>query len=704
MSLNISLLTAISGLNVTRTAIDVVTQNVANANTEGYSRKVVNLEAQNILGMGAGVRVSSITRQVDEFLLRDLRAQTASLGMHTVQKEFFDRMQDLFGSLGSSSSLTTQITSLATTFEALAVAPEGVSQRLDVVNAAVTMAQRFNALSSNIQKLRLEAETGIAAEVQEINLQLSTIADLNLRISKLVGSGKQATELEDQRDIALSRLSEHLDISYYFRGNREVVVSIGAGDALVDRQAMPLSFTPSSLVSSANNTFGPINLNGIDITDRLRGGKLRGLLDLRDISLPQLQAEADSLAVRLRFELDKLHNQGVGLPGQNALTGSRTVAGTDPFLGTGVVRIAVLDTNGNFADDGSGGAAAFDLDLASLPSPANVQDVVDAINAAFAPAVAQASINANGRLVIQATNPANRVAINENTSAIAVGNDTMGFSHFFGLNDLFTTGANYDGYSTAQQTSNTAPLQLSGNLLFSGYNSAGPAPFTATVAYVAGDTLDSLATKINQNGTLSGAGVNITAQVVQEGGGYRLKITDSNGDNFFLSDGGGGTLVSSLGIAPDRTGESAVLAVRSNIASDPAKLSRGALSLTGAPALGDTGVANGDGTIAQLLANKFSEKLDFVSAGGLPPLANTLIEYATSILSVNATEANNVVNNLEFRQNLVDEISFQATSVSGVNIDEEMARMVLIQNSYNASARMITTISEMLEILVNLGS
>ena len=143
MSLNVSLLTAISGLTATRTAIDMASQNVANANTEGYSRKTVNLEARNILGTGAGVRISSITRSVDEFLLRDLRVQTGSLGATQIQKQFFDRMQDLFGSLDSNSSLSTQITGLDTALQALAVTPEGVSQRLS--NSARPKPQAFRA-------------------------------------------------------------------------------------------------------------------------------------------------------------------------------------------------------------------------------------------------------------------------------------------------------------------------------------------------------------------------------------------------------------------------------------------------------------------------------------------------------------------------------------------------------------------------------
>ncbi len=702
MSLNISLLTAITGLNVTRTAIDITTQNVANANTEGYSRKIVNLQSQNIAGQGAGVRVASITCQVDEFLLRDLRIQKASFGASEVEKRFFDSMQGFFGTLDSNSSLTTRITELATTLEALAVTPEGIAQQLDVVNSAVNMAQRFNGMSADIQKLRLEAEAEIATALADVNLQLSTISKLNLRISKLIGSGQSSTELEDQRDLALNRLSDYLDISYYHRGNREVVVSLGAGDALVDRLDLAITFSPSSSISAANNTFSAITLNSVDITDRIRSGKIRGLIDLRDTSLPQLQAELDALTTQLRFELDKIHNQGVGLPPSNALTGSRTFADTDPFSGTGIVRISVLDVNGDFVDDNAGGAAFFDLDLATLPVPADVTDVVDAINAGLDPAVATASLNSSGRLVIQATNGANGIAINENTSAVAVGSQTMGFSHFFGLNDLFTTGANYDSYSTAQQTSSTTPLSLTGDLIFSGYDTVGAAPFTRSIAYVTGDTLDTLAAKINADGTLSGAGVNITAQVVKEGGFYRLQITDTNGDNFFLSDGGGGTLVSSLGVARDRTGESSEISVRSNIVSNPARLSRGTSSLAVAPIIGDTSVANGDNTVAQLLANKFAEKLSFVPSGGLPSLGNTLPEYATSILSLNATKADNVAANLEFRGNLVEQLSFQASSISGVNIDEEMARMVLIQNSYNATAQMIKTISEMLDLLVSL--
>ena len=109
MSLNLALLNALSGLQVNQRILDLTAQNVANVNTEGYSRKIANTASVIVGNTGGGVTLASVTRNVSEFLLRDLRAQTSALGESTVLDTFYGRMQDLFGTPGSGASLGAQV-------------------------------------------------------------------------------------------------------------------------------------------------------------------------------------------------------------------------------------------------------------------------------------------------------------------------------------------------------------------------------------------------------------------------------------------------------------------------------------------------------------------------------------------------------------------------------------------------------------------
>ena len=114
MTLSVALFNALSGLRLNQTALDVTAQNVANVNTDGYSRKVVQQEARVLGGMGAGVKVTKIARNVDEFVLKDMREALAQVNDSRTQDGFYQRIQNLFGSLDSDSSISAYVTELAT--------------------------------------------------------------------------------------------------------------------------------------------------------------------------------------------------------------------------------------------------------------------------------------------------------------------------------------------------------------------------------------------------------------------------------------------------------------------------------------------------------------------------------------------------------------------------------------------------------------
>jgi flagellar hook-associated protein 1 FlgK len=277
--------------------------------------------------------------------------------------------------------------------------------------------------------LRANADQDISTSVNSVNNDLKQIADLNAEIKQGAASGQSTADLEDQRNSALQDLSSYMNVSYYTTSSGDLQVFTSSGQALVDSIAHPLSYSQASNVSTST-TFSPITVNGVDVTSQIISGKIGGLLTMRDKTLPAAQSQLDELAQQLKSSLNQVSNQGTSLPPPASLTGTATVASTDPFSSlpaSGTVRIAVVGQSGNLV-------SFQDLDLSQYST---VGDLVNAINGISG---MSASVDANGHLSIAATTTGDGVAINDMTSS--VGSGGQGFSSYFGLNDLVTgTGA-----------------------------------------------------------------------------------------------------------------------------------------------------------------------------------------------------------------------------------------------------------------------
>jgi flagellar hook-associated protein 1 FlgK len=278
------------------------------------------------------------------------------------------------------------------------------------------------------------------------------------------------------------------------------------------------------------------------------------------------------------------------------------------------------------------------------------------------------------------------------TSAVTVGNGTMGASNFLGLNDFFSSANQYDDYSSSHQASRTTPLGLAGTLTFTGGFG------TANVNYAAGDDLDAVAASINATPALAAAG--IAASVISDGSGFRLRITDTTGDNLFMTDSA--TLLNALNVKVRDAGIVTQMAVRSDIVADPSLVSRGTLSSSGTLAVGDVGLTTGDKSTVQNLANLFNAKLSYDATSLLAASTTTFSQYATEILSLNAAKANAVSDNVASRQVLVDNLKAKTASISGVNLDEELSLMIVLENAYAASARVITASQNMFDMLTDM--
>jgi flagellar hook-associated protein 1 FlgK len=600
MSLTISLRTALSGLQLNQGAITTTSNNVANANTEGYTRKRIEPVARTIVGIGAGVELGELRRTVDDRLVREIRENRSLLGTMDVKGSYLDRIQDLFGKPADNSSVANRIDALGAAIANLSVTPESETARIDLLNEAERVAQQLRDMSAEVQDLRLEADQEIARAVAVINDQLEAVVRLNAQIGQLKGKGEPTVELEDQRDRAIDTISQYMEINYFERSTGEVVVYTPDGLVLADNSAKELQHDAASVLGPTvayGSGITGIMVGASDLTNRIDQGEVAGLVQLRDTDLPALQAELDRLTQVLGDEINAVHNRGTGLPAANALEGTRTFADitVDNIVVASDVTFSTLDAGGVVQT------------TATLPADTySAEEIRDWLNANLAGVTATVA-NGTG-LTVDATNAAHGVAVADAAGqSVTDGTRTTdSLSHYLGLNDFFV-----------------APNH--------GLNAAGTDP------------------------------------------------ADPN----------------------DLIGLSSVVRVRSDIVDTQQLLSRGALSPTAA--VGEVGVSAGDNAVVTELAELFDRELQVPAAGNLPLTLTTLSGYGADILSNAAMEANNAADNKAFQETLSEELDYRRSAVSGVNIDEEMANLILFQNAYSASARVIDVTRRMFDTLESIA-
>ncbi len=308
-----SLSTALSGLRVNQQQIDIISNNIANVGTEGFTRKILPQSTQVVEGRSIGVLGGTIVRNVDLRLERDLWTQVSSVGFYNVQSQYLDRIDNFNGAPSANISIASEVTKLQNSFAALANSPDDQFLLSDVVDQAIDTANKINDLADFYTTLRNDAQNEAEATIQSINNLLEQIAELNTQIRFSNAGGSTVAATEDIRDQSVKELSELIEISVFPRGDGVLVVQTLEGVELTAENPTYLVFRPTPLSPStaypdtAAGIFvgDPVdNANAIDITQRKLGGKLGGLIELRDNIFPKKTAQIDELAQKmaLRFE------------------------------------------------------------------------------------------------------------------------------------------------------------------------------------------------------------------------------------------------------------------------------------------------------------------------------------------------------------------------------------------------------------------
>jgi flagellar hook-associated protein 1 len=314
------------GLLSQQFAIEVTGQNIANVQTEGYSRQEIVLEANNPRSfgfgqIGTGVRVSGIERAHDEFLAGQITDEKINGGLFDLKKDVFDQMEILFDRTFGG-SLNDNFNEFFGSLQDLANNPGGLAERADVLGKAETILEEFKRIGDGLFDERVNIDQTIISEVSEINGLITKIAELNQNIhANETVEGFNANDLRDRRDRLVNQLAEKIDINVTTEADGQIDITTGNGQPLVLKyQALSVTTT----LNGNNNGFRNINVIGItgtatNITNSLLGGKLKGLVDMRDTELDSTLDKLDRLAAGFIQEVNRVHKDGVGNDGSSGL-------------------------------------------------------------------------------------------------------------------------------------------------------------------------------------------------------------------------------------------------------------------------------------------------------------------------------------------------------------------------------------------------
>lgn len=306
---------ALSGLRVSQQQINVISGNVANVGTPGYSRQILPQSSQSVGGVTTGVRAETVLRQVDLNLERALFTQISAVSALDVQQSHLQRLEQFHGPPDRELSVASEIGRLADSFAALSDSPEDAIRQATAVNQAVDTANKLNDLAELLSTSRNDAQRDIDQAVERINDLLQQIADSNDAVSQNLALGRTTAALEDQRDLAIKELSGLIEVSFFQRGDGVLVVSTDTGLELASERAQELTFRASAIgpgsvypdtiagVFVGNPDTDPVS--AIDITLEDVGGRLGGLIELRDEIIPRQTAQVDELAHKLAQRFDQ---------------------------------------------------------------------------------------------------------------------------------------------------------------------------------------------------------------------------------------------------------------------------------------------------------------------------------------------------------------------------------------------------------------
>ena len=298
--------------------VEVTGHNIANVNTEGYSRQRVDLvtaiSVPSYYGpLGTGVEVQGIERAFDPFITARLNEKNSVLSNYQTRSDALQQVAAFFNET-QDGGLNELFSQFFAAWNDLADNPTGAGERQALLYQSLTLSDAFNSRANQLVQERTSLLQQIGPTIEEINGHTARIAQLTREIVASEANGQNANDLRDQRQLEISRLSELIGVQTYTTGDGTISVALPNGLPLVQGV---LSFDLTYQISPADTVEliwqGPGGTTEVIDTSTFSGGKLTALIQTRDEVIPRYQQELDQLARDLIIAVNDQHSQGVGL-------------------------------------------------------------------------------------------------------------------------------------------------------------------------------------------------------------------------------------------------------------------------------------------------------------------------------------------------------------------------------------------------------
>lgn len=369
----------LSGLNAAQAALTVIGNNVANAATDGYHRQRIELSPATSGQTGGGVDVTGITRMIDTFLEGEITRQESSYGQVSQELSLLSTMETTFGEFSETGGLNATLDKFFNAWRNLAASPLERVPRNEVISTAQSLTDELRSLGASLtgmgDQIVLETQNTVAA----INQLTEQIAELNGKIQdiNIVQGPAGANNLCDQRDQRVMELAQLAGVETQLRDNGVVDVSIAGVSVVTGAVVLGLGVylrDGDMLAVTAGGAQG----SALPV----EGGRLGGLLALKNELLGGVRGELDTLARTIVDEVNRCHIQGLGLEGSfDNLTGwaltstDLTALGTAVQDGTLYVRVTNTATGAVQRH-----AIAVSVSGAPPDTPASIAAKIDALN------------------------------------------------------------------------------------------------------------------------------------------------------------------------------------------------------------------------------------------------------------------------------------------------------------------------------------
>jgi flagellar hook-associated protein 1 FlgK len=621
-------------------AMTTTGHNIANVNTEGYSRQAVQFETQDYARygfgfVGSGSRISSVDRSYNEFLTSQVQSFTSSQSQQNTFVQFASRVDNLLAN--TETSLNTSMQQFFGAMADVAASPSTLPERQALIGEANNLVDKQRAFYNMLQDLNTEVNSALGLAVNDINNLAKGISELNKQITSETSAGRRTlpNDLLDQRDKLIRQMSEKIGVTVNEQSDGSVNVFVGKGQPVVVGSQVTELQTETNAYDSSHlevGIAGQVSNNGT--SKFVTGGELQGLIDFRNRVLVPAQSQLGLVSMGLSESLNGQHLTGMDL---NSELGG---------LMFNQNSISVIDrsTNAGTADP------SVSLDDYTEVRPSEYNLSYDGTQWHLTRMSDNTSVSGAGPLSLDGM-----------TVDVSVGTPSTGDS--FRFNPAREAGAGFDfAINDPRKIAAASPISVIENVANTG---------TATMSGIRVDATNTLpfasSVVVTFNPDAMGAGM----------------------PGFDVTGGPGGLGSYAYDPATESDGKTISLGT-TGVSFTTAEIPQAGDSFTIENNFGATGDNNNALSMSALQHQS-------LLAGGADTFQET---YGAMVAQVGSLQRQGQAN-LDLETSLLQQAESYKDSVTGVNLDEEAANLMRYQQSYQAAAQLVKISEEMFQTLMN---